>query len=98
MAETQHRAQVYATNVRAGALYTLWLVKMDGMKVASAQELTSNWRPLRADARAVIAFVGNLPDCPVGRDAFVIKYHPNDQKGGFWDGVTVLKGYLVTME
>ena len=98
LAETQHRAQVYATGVRADRLYTLWLVKMDGANVASKYELTSRWRPLRSDVNGAISFVGNLPWCPIGHDAFVIKYHPNDQRGGFWAGITVLKGYLKAME
>lgn len=98
MAETQHRCQLYAKNVRPRALYTLWIVDMEGFKVKRTHELTSRWRPLRADKRGVLYFTGNLPWCPVGRDAFVVKYHPNERRHKFSDGITVLKGYLVKVE
>ena len=98
LAETQHRVQVYVTGVRAGALYTMWLVKMDGNKVVGTYEVTSRWRPVHADVNGVLSFVGNLPWCPMGHDAFVVKYHPDGERKGFWDGVTVLKGYLKTMD
>jgi len=98
LAETQHRLQLYAEKVRPGALYSVWIVTMDGNKVASTWEATSRWRPLRADAQGVVAFVSNLPWCPVGRDVVVVKYHPSGVNRGFWGGITVLKGYLRTME
>ena len=42
--ETFHRSYLYAKGVRAGALYTLWLVEMDGHKVKRSHQLTSNCR------------------------------------------------------
>jgi len=98
MAETQHRSQVFAKGLRAKALYTLWLVDMDGMKVARTHQMTSRWKPLRADRRGVITHIGNLRSCPASRDVVVVKYHPNEKAGAFKDGITVLKGYLHTMK
>ena len=97
-AETFHRSYLYAKGVRADALYTIWLVEMDGFKVKRSHQITSKWSKLHADNRGVVSFVTNIPWCPVGKDALVVKYHPNDRKGSFDQGITVLKGYLRTME
>jgi hypothetical protein len=97
-AETFHRVQVYARGVRSRGVHTLWLVDMEGSKVKRTHEMTSRWRKLRADRRGVAYFIGSLPWCPVGRTALVVKHHPNERRRGFDDGITVLKGYLRTME
>ena len=97
MAETQHRVQSYVKGVRPNETYTLWLVQMNGMKVAKTHEITSHWRDLRSDRRGVIANISNLPWCPVGWDAYVVKYHPDGDPDGWNDGITVLKGYLKEM-
>ena len=94
LAETQHRCQLYAKHLTAQARYTLWLVNMEGNKVKQTHEVTSRWRPLRADPRGVLSFIGNLPWCPVGRDVLVVKSHANERGLKFSDGVTVLKGTL----
>jgi hypothetical protein len=98
LAETQHRYQFYGKNVRAGALCTVWLVDMEGTKVRRTHELTSRWRPLRADRRGVLYHIANLPWCPLGRGVLVVKYHPNDRARGFGDGITVLKGHMAKMK
>ncbi len=97
MAETQHRVQSYIEGVRANSTYTLWLVKMEGNRVADRHEITSRWRDLRSDKRGVISNISNLPWCPVGWDVYVVKYHPDNDPDGWGDGVTVLKGYLKEM-
>jgi hypothetical protein len=97
-AETQHRVQLYAKRVRPGARYTLWLLKMQGAKVAQTFEVTSGLRPLRSDSRGTVSFIGGLPWCPVTRDVFVVKHHPSGSRAGFGGGITVLKGYLPKME
>jgi len=97
MAETQHRVQSYVRGVRANAVYTLWLVDMEGGKVANTHEITSRWRDLRSDKRGVISNINNLPWCPIGWDVYVVKYHPDGDPDGWSDGVTVLKGYLKEM-
>ncbi len=98
MAETFHRCYLHVKGVRPDALYTLWLVDMEGSKVRRTHEMTSRWHKLRADRQGMISFVGGLPWCPVGRDVVVVKYHPNDRRAGFSQGITVLKGYLRTMQ
>ena len=97
MAETQHRVQSYVEEVPANSTYTLWLVDMDGNKVADRHEITSRWRDLRSDDRGVISNISNLPWCPVGWDVYVVKYHPDGDPDGWGDGTTVLKGYLKQM-
>lgn len=97
MAETQHRAQSYVKGVPANSTYTLWLVKMDGNRIARRHEITSRWRELRSDRRGVISNINNLPWCPVGWDVYVVKYHPDGDPDGWGDGTTVLKGYLKEM-
>lgn len=98
LAETQHRCQLYAKGLRAGARHTVWLVDMQGTAVQRTYELTSRWRPLSADQRGVLYLITDLPWCPVGRTAVVVKYHPSGRARGFDDGLTVLKGYLAKME
>ena len=98
LAETQHRAQLYAQGLRAGKRYTLWIVTMEDNKVKQAYQVTSKRRLLRADGRGVVTFIGNLPWCPVNKTAVVLKRHPDGRRDKFRDGVTVLKGYLVRME
>ena len=97
MAETQHRVQSYIEGVRANSTYTLWLVDMEGSRVAKTHEITSRWRDLRSDRRGVISNISNLPWCPVGWDVYVVKYHPDGDPDGWSDGITVLKGYLKEM-